>query len=80
VINGKPAPDIFLVAAERLGFEGSQALVFEDASSGVLAGLAAGSGVIWVPDVKSEPCQILQTRCKKVLYSLEDFNPEEFGL
>jgi beta-phosphoglucomutase family hydrolase len=39
-LAGKPAPDTFLVAAERLGVTASQAAVFEDAISGVQAGHA----------------------------------------
>jgi beta-phosphoglucomutase family hydrolase len=37
-LKGKPAPDTFLLAAERLGAEASQAVVFEDALAGVEAG------------------------------------------
>jgi trehalose 6-phosphate phosphatase len=40
--KGKPAPDLFLLAAERLGAEPSRAIVVEDAISGVEAGAAGG--------------------------------------
>ena len=42
VKNKKPAPDIFLLAAERAGFDSKSAVVFEDAVSGVMAAKAAG--------------------------------------
>jgi HAD superfamily hydrolase (TIGR01509 family) len=45
VENGKPAPDLFLFAAEKLGVESANALVIEDSSNGVKAGLAAGMTV-----------------------------------
>lgn len=41
-IVGKPAPDMFLFAAEQLGVPREQAVVFEDALSGVRAGAAGG--------------------------------------
>ena len=44
--NGKPAPDCFLVAAERLGVMASDCLVFEDALAGITAGEAAGADVL----------------------------------
>jgi mannitol-1-/sugar-/sorbitol-6-phosphatase len=43
---GKPSPEGFLLAAERLGVEPEQCLVFEDAPAGIAAGKAAGSDVI----------------------------------
>ena len=46
VANGKPAPDIFLEAARRLGVEPSTCLVFEDADLGLQAAAAAGMPAI----------------------------------
>ncbi len=50
VENSKPAPDIFLRAAELLGIEPAQGLVFEDSIAGVKAANAAGIPVIAVPE------------------------------
>lgn len=50
---GKPAPDSFLQAAERLGVEPSRALVVEDAPAGVAAARAAGMAVLGVLSTKS---------------------------
>ena len=47
----KPAPDIFLLAAERLGVEPAECAVVEDAESGILAAHAAGMLPIFVPDL-----------------------------
>ena len=54
VEKGKPAPDIFLLAAERLGIEPSECVVLEDSPNGVLAALAAGMEAIWIPDQITE--------------------------
>ncbi len=48
VARGKPAPDAYLLAAQRLGAAASRCLVFEDAPVGVRGGLAAGMRVIGV--------------------------------
>jgi len=48
--RGKPAPDVFLAAAERLGQEPRHIAVFEDSSAGIRAGKAAGMFVIAVPN------------------------------
>ncbi|MCP3054537.1 beta-phosphoglucomutase family hydrolase [Aurantimonas marianensis] len=45
-LKGKPAPDIFLAAAEALGVQRTRAVVFEDAISGVEAGRAGGFGLV----------------------------------
>ena len=53
VENGKPAPDVFLLAAERLGVKPEECLVLEDSKAGVIAGSSAGAKVIMVPDMFS---------------------------
>ena len=53
VKNGKPAPDIYLEAARRLGVEPTECVVFEDGMTGVRAGKAAGCFVVAVPDARS---------------------------
>jgi HAD superfamily hydrolase (TIGR01509 family) len=45
----KPAPDLFLLAAERLGVEPAHCLAFEDSPNGVAAARAAGMAVVAVP-------------------------------
>lgn len=44
--RGKPAPDAYLLGAERLGVAPADCIVFEDAPAGVAAGKAAGATVI----------------------------------
>ena len=51
VEHGKPAPDIFLLAAEKMGANPSDCIVFEDSANGVRAGHAAGMRVIGIPDI-----------------------------
>jgi beta-phosphoglucomutase-like phosphatase (HAD superfamily) len=46
---GKPAPDIFLEAAKRLGVEAKNCLAFEDAPAGIIAAQSAGMQVVTVP-------------------------------
>jgi pseudouridine-5'-monophosphatase len=78
VKRGKPAPDIFLAAAARIGAVASQCLVIEDAPSGVEAARAAGMCVVAVPnpamnaDAFRDATQILPT--------LESFDPAIWGL
>ena len=51
VRRGKPEPDIFLLAAERLGLPGRDCYVFEDSVNGIRAGHAAGCMAVMVPDL-----------------------------
>jgi HAD superfamily hydrolase (TIGR01509 family) len=48
VAHGKPAPDMFLAAAERLGIAPERCAVIEDSAPGVAAGLAAGMRTVGV--------------------------------
>jgi pseudouridine-5'-monophosphatase len=80
VTHGKPHPIIFLEAAKMIdGLDPSTCLVFEDSESGVLAGLNAGMQVVWVPDRQMELDPAIKEKCAKVIYSLQDFEPEHFG-
>ena len=51
VARGKPAPDIFLAAAERLGHAPVDCLALEDSNAGVRAARDAGMRVVMVPDL-----------------------------
>ncbi|MCX5379804.1 HAD family phosphatase [Streptomyces sp. NBC_00091] len=51
VAHGKPAPDVFLEAARRLGVPPADCVVVEDAAPGALAAHAAGMGCVAVPYV-----------------------------
>jgi sugar-phosphatase len=54
VAHGKPAPDSYRLAAERLGVDPADCLVLEDAPAGVAAGRAAGMAV-WAVTTTHEP-------------------------
>ena len=51
VENGKPAPDVFLLAAERLDVDSKDCLILEDSKAGIKAGKASGAMVFMVPDM-----------------------------
>jgi HAD superfamily hydrolase (TIGR01509 family) len=52
ISRGKPAPDIFLLAARLLQLPPEACLVLEDSDAGVLAAQSAGMRVVVIPDVK----------------------------
>lgn len=52
VKNGKPAPDVFLIAQEKAGSLKEECVVFEDSEAGIEAAHNAGIDVICVPDIK----------------------------
>ena len=49
VKQGKPAPDMFLLAAELMGVDPRDCLVFEDGNSGLQAAKAAGMEAVFIP-------------------------------
>jgi HAD superfamily hydrolase (TIGR01509 family) len=55
--RGKPAPDVFLMAAEQLGVDPANCVVIEDSSNGIRAGVAAGMKVIATPNKDFPPSQ-----------------------
>lgn len=50
VSKTKPSPEIFLLAAQRLGVPANQCVVLEDSLNGILAANAAGIRSLWVPN------------------------------
>ena len=86
VKNAKPAPDIFLTAAEQLRQLDSSgncdkvedSLVVEDAPLGVEAGRAAGMPVLMVPHPKLAEDET--KAASKVVKTLTSFDPRDFGL
>lgn len=56
VKRGKPAPDMFLLAAEKLGIDPKDCLVFEDGKAGIQAADAAGMESVFVPSAPSAFC------------------------
>jgi HAD superfamily hydrolase (TIGR01509 family) len=55
VTRGKPAPDIFLLAAKRLELPPERCIVLEDSEYGARAALEAGMRCVMVPDLKTPP-------------------------
>ena len=49
--NGKPAPDIYLLAAAELGLKPEECLALEDSPTGILAGYRAGCLPVMIPDL-----------------------------
>jgi HAD superfamily hydrolase (TIGR01509 family) len=74
--RGKPAPDVFLIAAERLGIPPGLCAVFEDSSAGILAARAAKMFVIAVPNPHYPPREDALQAADLVLESLLDFRSE----
>ena len=71
--KGKDQPDVFLLAAERLGVKPETCFVFEDSPLGIIAANKAGMKAIGVPDVAyfSEESK---AECFAVLSSLKEHN------
>jgi HAD superfamily hydrolase (TIGR01509 family) len=69
--RGKPAPDPYLVAAERLGVRPPDCLALEDSHNGVRAAHAAGMMTIMVPDML-DPTEEMRTLCVRVARDLHE--------
>lgn len=63
VENGKPAPDVFLKAAELLGVEPSECIVIEDSTNGVKAGVSAGMKVLGYINPTSGEQNLSEANC-----------------
>ena len=78
--NGKPAPDIFILAAKDIGLEPKDCIVFEDSISGIKAGINSGARiVVGIPDPhlkhKAEELQYDKNITKFIILdSIKDFD------
>ena len=76
VRRGKPAPDVYLEAARRLGVSPSRCTAVEDSRNGILSARAAGMHVIAIPNPRYPPGEEALAEASRVLGSLEALTPE----
>ena len=76
VACGKPAPDVYLEAARRLGIEPARAAAVEDSQNGILAAKAAGMRVIAIPNRHFPPDEEALARADVTLGSLAELTAE----
>jgi HAD superfamily hydrolase (TIGR01509 family) len=76
VARGKPAPDVYLEAARRLGVDAERCAAVEDSTNGLLSARAAGMRVIAVPDDRYPPSPDALAAADVVLDSLDELTPE----
>ena len=74
-LTGKPAPDTFLAAASDLGVEATEAVVFEDALSGVAAGRAGGFALVVGVDRVGQAEALRAAGADVVVQDLEELLP-----
>lgn len=67
VSMGKPAPDIFLLAKERLGnYEAEKCVVFEDSPAGLRAAASAGMKPVFIKDLIEPQSEVLSLVWKRI--------------
>ena len=76
VTRGKPAPDVYLEAARRLGVDPTHAAAIEDSENGIRAAEASGMRVIAIPNQHFPPADDALTQADVLLRSLEELTPE----
>jgi HAD superfamily hydrolase (TIGR01509 family) len=76
---GKPAPDVYLAAADRLGVDPKDCVCLEDSGNGILAGVRAGMQVIAVPDPRFPPPAAVLEQAHLVLPSLTELSAERLA-
>jgi HAD superfamily hydrolase (TIGR01509 family) len=75
VERGKPAPDVYLEAARRMGVDPERTAAIEDSTNGLLAANAAGMRVIAIPNDAHPPAERGLAVADTVLDSIEDLHP-----
>jgi HAD superfamily hydrolase (TIGR01509 family) len=76
VARGKPAPDVYLEAAARLGVAPSACVAVEDSGNGLKAAAAAGMRVVAVPNRRFPPAPELVAAADLVVADLRELTPE----
>jgi len=71
VKKGKPSPDVYLVAAQKLQTAPEKCLVFEDILPGIQAGKTAGMRVCAVEDAYSQ--QVKEEKCRMADFYIKDY-------
>lgn len=77
VLNPKPHPEPYLLAAERLGIDPALCIAVEDSHTGVRAAHAAGLQTVMVPDIVA-PSDEISALCVAVMHSLHDLRTAAF--
>jgi HAD superfamily hydrolase (TIGR01509 family) len=75
VARGKPAPDVYLEAARRVGVEPATAAAVEDSESGIRSASAAGMWVVAIPNRSFRPSEDALGLADVVLDSLAELTP-----
>ncbi len=75
VEHGKPAPDVYLEAARRLGVEPPRCVAIEDSSSGIRSANAAGMHVVGIPNRAFRPPADVLALADVVLDSIPELRP-----
>ena len=75
VARGKPAPDVYLEAARRLGVEPARCAAVEDSHAGIRAAKAAGMRVIAVPNAAYPPDEESLAMADATIASLDELTP-----
>lgn len=76
VERGKPAPDVYLEAARRLGVEPSRSVAIEDSASGIRSAHTAGMRVVAIPNRAFPPPADVLALASVVLESIKELDPE----
>jgi HAD superfamily hydrolase (TIGR01509 family) len=76
VARGKPAPDVYLEAARRLGVEPASCVAIEDSHNGILSAAAAGMHVIAIPNTHFPPEPDALARADLALVSIAELTPD----
>jgi HAD superfamily hydrolase (TIGR01509 family) len=76
VEHGKPAPDVYLEAARRLGVDPTGCAAVEDSANGIRSARAAGMRVIAIPNPHYPPSDDALALADVVLHSLDELTPE----